>query len=391
MKSLTSKRHLASARILLVVSLLALVIVAVPLAKAWADTIRSDVLVIVEPNSADAAGVGLAREALGRVDSRALEVLPGEDSVDVVRNAYQALRAAVDDGQGETSYFVLKGVSPSLAYAFKKGELTQSALFSAAKEVTTLDAQSAEESRLQRVTVARSISDYKALTVLVEELNVAIADLSDEQRAGIRGDLGPYIPDFNEDALNSLVASGGDLGAEAQLELDRRAAANMPDFSGYSNGQLPDDVLCEIPWATNDRIACVALPYLQRLSDAYKAEFGEDIPILDGYRPYFEQVTVYNRDANWAAAPGTSNHGWGLAVDLGWDIFREWDTPEVQWMLENGYKYGWRLPSALNRESDRPEPWHYEFGTSYSDSDSADFAGPTPDVIFKVKLPKATR
>jgi LAS superfamily LD-carboxypeptidase LdcB len=49
-----------------------------------------------------------------------------------------------------------------------------------------------------------------------------------------------------------------------------------------------------------------------------------------------------------AATPGTSNHGWGLSVDL------DLDATAQAWMRQNGARYGF--------VEDVPrEPWHWTF------------------------------
>jgi len=61
-----------------------------------------------------------------------------------------------------------------------------------------------------------------------------------------------------------------------------------------------------------------------------------------------------------AAVPGTSNHGWGIAVDLSGGINR-FGTAEHQWMRRNAPYFGWILPSWAQERGSRPEAWHWEF------------------------------
>jgi D-alanyl-D-alanine carboxypeptidase len=356
----------------------------------WAGASKSDVLVVTKPSSADATIWSLARETLGRVDEEAVGLLANEEVFADLAVSHKELTDAVNKGQTGISYIKLSGVSLDLAQAFESGNLPQSSLFSAARQVKPVTEKEAKNLKIPQVTVTRNMADHKGLSLLMSVLNKNINDLSAEDLSAARGNLGKYLTALPNEKLAEMASRGEKLGADAQLELDKRAAANLPNMMDQKNGQVDEDLLCTIPWSPENQILCAGLPFLTRLSAAYKAEFGEDIPILDGYRPLSEQFTVYYRDPNWTAIPGTSNHGWGMAVDLGWDTFREWDAPEVQWMLENGYKYGWRLPMALSEDSDRPEPWHYEFGTTYTGVDSEDFFGPTPEVIFKAPLPEPT-
>ena len=53
-----------------------------------------------------------------------------------------------------------------------------------------------------------------------------------------------------------------------------------------------------------------------------------------------------------AAKPGTSNHGWALAVDLG-DGANDYGTPQNNWLIENARNFGfYTIPG---------EPWHWEY------------------------------
>lgn len=66
------------------------------------------------------------------------------------------------------------------------------------------------------------------------------------------------------------------------------------------------------------------------------------------YRTYDEQVYFWNNQPPLAAQPGTSNHGWGIAVDLAEPWMRSW-------IDENGSKYGWRKTEAFS------EWWHVNY------------------------------
>ena len=71
-----------------------------------------------------------------------------------------------------------------------------------------------------------------------------------------------------------------------------------------------------------------------------------------GYRSYGSQVYYWNLytsgRGNLAARPGTSNHGWGRAVDLAQPWMRTW-------INNNGARYGWRKTEAPS------EWWHINY------------------------------
>ena len=62
-----------------------------------------------------------------------------------------------------------------------------------------------------------------------------------------------------------------------------------------------------------------------------------------------------------AATPGTSEHRWGLAVDL-CDGVQKGSGSRFQWLRDNAPAYGWDNPDwARNGGSGPYEPWHWEY------------------------------
>ncbi|KQP62872.1 peptidoglycan DD-metalloendopeptidase family protein [Nocardioides sp. Leaf285] len=136
-------------------------------------------------------------------------------------------------------------------------------------------------------------------------------------------------------------------------------------WGGFSNGKIPASALQQLSFSPA-LLRPDAAAALEALNTEYKAEFGCDIGPVGGYRSYEEQVALYAQKPGLAATPGTSNHGWGLAVDLsgncngngGINIF---GTPANDWMQANAGEYGWLFPSWAVRGGGREEPWHWQF------------------------------
>lgn len=117
---------------------------------------------------------------------------------------------------------------------------------------------------------------------------------------------------------------------------------------------------------------------LETMFTAAKAQ-GIDLMLASGYRPYSEQVTLYNgyvssdgqaaADAS-SARPGHSEHQTGLAADLE-PVDRKCEvdqcfeqTPEGQWLAANDYKYGFIIRYPKGKESVTGyeyEPWHVRY------------------------------
>ena len=131
-------------------------------------------------------------------------------------------------------------------------------------------------------------------------------------------------------------------------------------WGGWSNGQIPTGELCSI--APGHRLRCDAAAAYGAMSAAYAATFGTPLCITDSYRSLSAQVDAHHRKPKITAVPGTSNHGWGLAVDLcgGINVF---GTAQTAWMQVNAGHYGWVHPDWAQADGQNPEPWHWEYGS----------------------------
>jgi murein DD-endopeptidase MepM/ murein hydrolase activator NlpD len=130
-------------------------------------------------------------------------------------------------------------------------------------------------------------------------------------------------------------------------------------WGGYSNGMIPARKLCAL--GSGHALRCDAAAAYVQLARAYRARFGKRLCITDSYRSYSSQVSLYARKPSLAALPGTSNHGWGVAVDLCGGVDR-FGTAQYQWMKSHAAQFGWVHPSWADQGGSREEPWHWEFG-----------------------------
>lgn len=154
-------------------------------------------------------------------------------------------------------------------------------------------------------------------------------------------------------------------------------AAQLVKSSDYAqvNGRAPAVDLCAVPstmttdWepTTPRYLDCTAVVSLKQMNAAFKAKFGYDLAINEGYRDlpkqnYFFTMWGYPR----AAHPGTSNHGFGTAIDLGKPLGmtrNPWvfGSPADVWLTQNGPEYGWDRPDYLDKTGNNPEFWHYNY------------------------------
>ena len=128
------------------------------------------------------------------------------------------------------------------------------------------------------------------------------------------------------------------------------------------NGQLPVGSLMQVPFANPGPGVGTYGSYLRRdaaaaliaANTAAKAATGQSLSLTEGYRDLAGQQYRWglytSGRGNLAARPGTSNHGYGLAADLG--------ASARGWLTKNGPAFGWH-PTGLGFS--QREPWHFDF------------------------------
>jgi len=149
----------------------------------------------------------------------------------------------------------------------------------------------------------------------------------------------------------------GVIGAGGRTPAVKLAPGQYPrltppaELVAFGNGRIPTERLESIGVGSHKLYSPAAQAYRQMTADA--AAQGVKIGITDSYRTYDSQVELAGRKGLYsqgglAATPGTSNHGWGLAVDL------DLDATAQQWMRDNAASYGF--------VEDTPrEPWHWAY------------------------------
>lgn len=153
-------------------------------------------------------------------------------------------------------------------------------------------------------------------------------------------------------------------------------AQSATEAEKYPNGLIPSRYLCNLPQKGHQLRADAAVAFA-RLNAAYQQHFGHQACVTDAYRPISVQRALYqSKPPGFAAVPGTSNHGWGLAVDFCGGVQNQ-GSAEFNWMQANSKKFGWIHPSWAY--SSPFEPWHWEFvpkgGKPSSGGDKGDRTG----------------
>ena len=134
----------------------------------------------------------------------------------------------------------------------------------------------------------------------------------------------------------------------------------------HRNGKIPRSELAEIVPTDLDKdlqgpalLHPEAASNYQRMRDAAKAA-GVRLEISYSYRTFEKQVEKHNAfkadTGNLAATPGTSNHGWGTALDLSIPDYPEANTnPQFKWLKKNALRFGFHNNDAPS------EPWHWDY------------------------------
>ncbi len=133
-------------------------------------------------------------------------------------------------------------------------------------------------------------------------------------------------------------------------------------WGGYSNGLIPAAALCPLS-AAGQLLRCDAARQWDAMSAAYQAASGAPICITDSYRSLAAQVRLRAEKPTLAAVPGTSNHGWALAVDLceAGRTAMGFSTPAYLWLKANAASFGWVHPAWAESGQGQEEPWHWEY------------------------------
>ena len=163
----------------------------------------------------------------------------------------------------------------------------------------------------------------------------------------------------------SQISGAAPSAKERKVEAASRSVTKteLPGCSGNvpggmaANGELPENWLCDLGVGSHQLRADAAIAFAE-MNAAFKKDTGHDLALTDTYRPLEDQISIASRKPGLAAAPGTSLHGWGLAIDFGGGAASA-SGPQYEWLVKNAAKYGWENPAWA--KSDVYEPWHWEY------------------------------
>jgi hypothetical protein len=174
------------------------------------------------------------------------------------------------------------------------------------------------------------------------------------------------------------MASATQTGSSSELIADLEAA-------GHSNGRLPDVALTVVSERPGYRCRIAQVGGADIAWESLVEAAGAQGVEIDGgwcYRTYEEQAAAWNRRRCFipgncdgdpyppTAQPGTSVHGWGLAVDVwGASGLLGCSSSEFLWLKVFALRFGWVHPEWAACGDPGAEPWHWEYvGISLADS-----------------------
>ncbi|GHH66627.1 M15 family metallopeptidase [Promicromonospora soli] len=165
-----------------------------------------------------------------------------------------------------------------------------------------------------------------------------------------------------EQAALDLSANRSVVTVATQALYDAQDAVTCPapdQVWDPDSGAVPKSELAPIPWSPTNLVRADVLDGLIALDAAYSKVFGEHLTINSSYRTYDEQKALYNPSSPIAAPPGCSNHGLGLAVDIGGGV-ETFGTEQYNWLKTHAKAHGWVHPAFAEPDGRVPEPWHWE-------------------------------
>jgi hypothetical protein len=214
--------------------------------------------------------------------------------------------------------------------------------------------------------------------VTAMDLYMSMVDTLDTGEAGIgeittgsggvaaRGSLAPIV--------RTIVENGGLNGNIAEGNIFYKT---IPKISGINNLKLNNGAENRMLFNAVDPLVKMLTAWVAWMkTEGFAGNSGSYASITSVFRTYEKQVAVKKEYGSAAATPGTSPHGWGIAVDLqfykkdgsiisntkntssSFDVVK---NPAIKWLYDNSYVYGFVLPYGLRDKAGLEEHWHFEY------------------------------
>ena len=182
---------------------------------------------------------------------------------------------------------------------------------------------------------------------------------------------------------SSLISTSGDFDNIRATTFSELSAKTIREMRGdnYTNGEIPEDKLRTINKESQYKgniqsdggkirlfpDASIALDKLLEKSE----KDGIKFQINSAYRTFKDQVRVRKVYPEVSAKPGTSNHGFAVAVDFarpgGAKIIPS--DQHYKWLVENAVNFGFKRLPINPTKGEAHEAWHWEYQISEYSND----------------------
>ncbi|MFD7024074.1 D-alanyl-D-alanine carboxypeptidase family protein [Promicromonospora sukumoe] len=267
-----------------------------------------------------------------------------------VRSARALLRSGDDTAAGRAEREELRA-------AIEEAERVATALAA----VTWSPSGTGEEAAALREQAAVLRDEARAAGAALRKATEAVAASGRERREGVQAAGGASAAPTDRTTGAATTDLGTGTGPDG-VTASAGPAGTCPEPDqvwSADNGRLGPAQLAQLPFAPGHAVRSDVVSGLTDLNAAFAAEFGVNLTVSSSYRTYAEQEALYDPSSKTAAPPGCSNHGTGLAVDLGGGA-ETFGSPQYEWLRANGEAYGWVHPPFAEPSGRNPEPWHWQ-------------------------------
>ncbi|ACZ32083.1 peptidase M15B and M15C DD-carboxypeptidase VanY/endolysin [Xylanimonas cellulosilytica DSM 15894] len=328
-------------------------------AEAVAAVVTQASGALAEAEHITSEGVGAPAETMAQIEQTTHVVRELVRRVSSIAEAAQTVAATTpepvspsalpaDDAEEVANEVDLDADATALEDAAEAAQ--KAATDAAILDAAILDAADAAVTAVVGEGTPTDAAEPAAVATALEQQTAALTELIASTPAGAIA-VTPAPPSPEEIAAQKAAEAAAD---------SARLAALAEEAMQYDNGRIPEHLLSELAWSPGDLLRADAAAQLARLNEAFAAHFGRDLSITDSYRSFADQVAVKRSRGKWAAVPGYSNHGFGVAVDLGGGI-ADFSSAEYQWMRAHAGDFGWENPEWAQQGGRKPEAWHWEY------------------------------
>jgi LAS superfamily LD-carboxypeptidase LdcB len=174
--------------------------------------------------------------------------------------------------------------------------------------------------------------------------------------------------------VQTIIDNGG---SNANIDTGNIITKQIPRIDGINNLKLnlpTENVLIQ---EAVDPLVNMLTDWVAWMKDnGFNGNDGYYAYITSIFRDYNKQVELKKKYGSRAATPGTSNHGWGIAIDIQFtrkdgtlipneqntlSAFNTISNPAIKWLYDNSYIYGFVLPQGIRNGVGLEEHWHFEY------------------------------